>query len=111
MVTNPKLRVGNAHRMVGDPKIELRNHESEHIRAVSEIFLSGVFQSDLSGPSPVHDPRFTTHDPMLPASLLAAFLTTNHYPLTTASTPPPPSRRPTPPYKILPTPPCPFVKL
>jgi hypothetical protein len=65
------------------------NHESGHIRAVSEISLSGVFQSNPSGMSRVHDPRFATHDPMLPASPLAAFLTTNHYPLITASTPPP----------------------
>jgi hypothetical protein len=97
------------------------DRESGHIRAASEISLSGVFQSNPKGMSPAQNQK-----PIPPAvskpkgvsfsalfySLLATgyslssrslttglpgFLTTNHYPLTTASTPPPPRAPPPPP--------------
>ena len=50
MVSNPQLRVG-------DPRLGARNHESGHLRAMSEISLSGPFQFNLSGTSPVQNQR------------------------------------------------------
>jgi hypothetical protein len=106
--------------MAGDPQLEAMNHESGHIRAVSEISLSG--QSYLSGMSPVRASLFraflTTVHRSLPTGLSAflttnhyslttgpsAFLTTNHYSPTTAFTHPHPFFETHPPYNFLPTP-------
>jgi len=57
MVSDPQLTVGNAQPMAGDPQLEARNPESKHLRAVSQNSLSGQFQSNLSGPSPVQNQR------------------------------------------------------
>jgi len=39
--------------MVSNPEFMVGNHPSGHVRAVSEISLSGMFRSNLSGMSPV----------------------------------------------------------